>query len=265
MSKILLFFLFIFNNSLSLYISNIIELPNEMILNIFKKVLKNYIKDNKNIFDFYKKINKKNIKKDIDSLILVCKKFNLFKIDIIKLFKKLKNKRIEYLKSKIKKNINKEFLDLELLRILNLDNISKKNIKYAIELIIAGADINIVNKNNRNLLIIATLENYQVLVKLLIDLKININHQDNRKNTALIYSIYHDRKKITKMLIKSNADLTIKNSYNQSTVFLAAHCSDKKTLRLLFNYYINLKTQDEEDFNLLSFAYFNPDSRCIIF
>jgi len=96
-------------------------------------------------------------------------------------------------------------------------------------------------------------------------LKIDINQQDNLKNTALMYSISHDLKKITKILIKAKADLNIKNSYNQTAVFLAIYCSDKETLRLLLNHYVNLKNQDEELLNSLIQAYSYYESRCFIF
>lgn len=218
MSKYLnLFLLIIFFNKIIVMQLNICDLPNELLLNINKHIIKSYINNWKNIYKFSKEVDKKKLIKEFNSIKLSCRKFNenFSKEFFIKNFNKLKKKRFEKLKNQIifKNRLTEIELNLKLENLLNKTTISENDIEKCIDLIFSGADVNFKNKFGLSVLFYAIEKNLLDIVNIILDLNAFIDIQDNNGKTALMLASKNGNDILAKILIDNKADVNIKNNY----------------------------------------------------
>jgi len=83
-------------------------------------------------------------------------------------------------------------------------------------LIDAGVDVNVQNEKGRTALIFATKWNYIEIVQMLIDAKADLNIQDEIGNTALHYAVEYYRPEIALMLIDAGANRDIQNNHGET-------------------------------------------------
>ncbi len=101
----------------------------------------------------------------------------------------------------------------------NEDEEKRKSIRYIIkELVTKGLHINAVDIKNETVLFKAIRANDEMLTKLLLDLKIDVNIQNHKKQTALAIAVYQGTKSfnLTLELLKHKADPTIKSIENKT-------------------------------------------------
>ena len=236
-----------------LYLS--IDMPEEVLLIIllsaFESKLSDYMKywndifmsfEEVPIYEYNKHINlffvnipfnkrclKECIKKELQSICLVCKCFNNTILNnkkyFIEIIKRLTIARFNYLKDQIKLQYAHPSINSALYEILNLDQdlffsdkyitnysvldrddrdekiwfnqIDKESLKKAICLILAGADIDIQNKHGKTTLMLAIKEGDSRLVQILLDLGANPN--DEHGNT-LVFAEARRNEDIIKIL-----------------------------------------------------------------
>lgn len=178
------------------------------------------------------------IKKELESICLVCKYFNNIILNnkkyFIEIIKRLKMARFNYLKDQIKFHYANHSINSELYEILNLDQdihfsdeyitnygaldrddrdekiwfdrIDQKNLKKAICLILAGADIDIQNEHGKTALMLAAKEGDCKLVQILLDLGANPN---DKYGSTLIFAEAKEDENMVKMLLSYRADCNI--------------------------------------------------------
>ena len=118
-------------------------------------------------------------------------------------------------------------------------NNNYKLLKYLI--VEKSIDVNDTCQNDINSLIwfiiIRRKEKNVNIVKLLIEHKININHHDKYKNTALHYAVKYDSKKeLIKLLLDNGAKVDIKNIQGKTPIDIAIEKGRKDIVDLLKKY-----------------------------
>lgn len=87
-------------------------------------------------------------------------------------------------------------------------NESGKSVKEVIERQISlGRDVNISDRYNCSLIILATIKGSKQLVEQLIRNGANVNHRDNFGNTAFFYALVNDNKEIIELLSRNGAGI----------------------------------------------------------
>lgn len=177
----------------------------ELIDLCFQKRLRDYVNSYSDIFALYQNNFEKDWEKELINIRLVCKKFNSVIQEYIKSLESLrpmlKQERFEYLQYMIRSQnkFNQEELNLGLVNILeklesisnSSQQISQEDLKEAVRLIIAGADIKITHKygNCGNAtLIYSTQSVYKEIVKILIKLNIKLENyiKDNDSEREIL-------------------------------------------------------------------------------
>ena len=98
-------------------------------------------------------------------------------------------------------------------------------------LIDAGVNVNVQNEKGRTALIFATKWNYIEIVQMLIDAKADLDIQDEIGNTALHYAAEYYRPEIAQMLIDAGANRDIQNNHDELPYDLAQTEEMKKLLQ----------------------------------
>lgn len=214
---------------------NILDMPNEILLNIFQKLIEDYLDKWQNIFNFDQEFLKEDLYKDILNIRLTSKRFDIFFPDLLKILKRLKKDRFKYLKKLFKKRniLDKEVLNSNLYALLNTYPIQKSNIKKAVELVLLGADVNIKANNGENLLILSSLRGYLDFVDILINLKTDLNSKNINGDTALMWLIFKGNIKILRTLIELGADVNICNNSGDTALMWATVLGDINIVKLL--------------------------------
>ncbi len=101
------------------------------------------------------------------------------------------------------------------------------------EILRYNIDVNIRDIHGRTALMYVSFNNNQskninrlLITRELINKKIDINATDNSNRTALMYSILYNFKKITLELLKSGADIHIKDINNYTALYIAGNNTD---------------------------------------
>ncbi|CDK31054.1 ankyrin repeat domain-containing protein [Candidatus Babela massiliensis] len=214
----------------------ILSMPNELIVTILANVVKEYMKDWQDIFNF----DKENFKKAIENIRLTCQAFNNCFSDeyLIEIIKILKQERFKYLFNSTKaqfksddSNLSLEELDTKLINILKQCKISEEDKKEVIRLLLLGANIDVQDKDGNTALIIAAKKPNSDIIRILIASGANVNAQNKDANTALMEAIheywnpfYYDYyKDIVKLLIANGADVNLKNNKGQTALMWASY------------------------------------------
>ncbi len=216
----------------------ILDIPEEMLLQIIGFVIEPHINKLNDIFNLDKFDNLELIT-DIENFCLSCKTFNIYKKDIIKIVKKAKEKRLQYLKGQIKEkylNFSKKELNAQLLVLLDKFSADINHIVtegYLVEivkLIISGANVNTKNylgvtalmiassyTSQRRDYLILTMENgHKGITELILSLGADINAQDDNGTTPLMYAVMFGNRNIVRSLLNANAITNIKNRFGMS-------------------------------------------------
>ncbi len=211
---------------------NIIDMPNEILLEIIQRIIELYIIDWNGITGW--QIAKDKIITDLMNLFLTCTHFLKFnnKASIVYAI----NNMPIFLKLKIYKFIeNKKLKTIELIKILDEIEIDEENWQRVINLMDHGINVNSKNSNGSTALIRVAFYNYQDVAKLLIASGANVNAKNNNGNTALMLAAYSGHKEIVELLIESGADINTKNIYSETALIWAAVYGHKEIVQLLIN------------------------------
>ncbi|XP_072883473.1 ankyrin repeat domain-containing protein 22 isoform X2 [Hemitrygon akajei] len=73
----------------------------------------------------------------------------------------------------------------------------------------------------------------EILIKLLLSAKVDVNATDNNGNSALHYACQMKNKRIVSILVKANADVTIANKNGETPLDIAARLKFPKILAVL--------------------------------
>ncbi len=240
----------------SSYDISISDMPGEILLKIIKYIIKSHINKLSDIFNLDKFDNLKLIK-DIKSFCLTCQTFNLYKSDIIKITKNIQKKRLRNLMDAIETQyfgLSEEELNTQLILILNkldlnIHDIDENDLKKAVSLIIAGADVNTKSAiGNTTLMIAATYTvkinkymfynhyfGHKGIVELLLLLGSDVNMQNNAGFTALMGAISNGNKNIVQSLLDAKAITSTKDMFDCNALIYAclSNRRDINTIKLL--------------------------------
>lgn len=192
-------------------------LPNELRYYIISLVLADNISNWDDIFNF----NSKPLKITLDKINLISKNFNLYEKDELKNFiKQTKANRCTHLREIIQnqyQNYSKEKLDERLIYLLNKyrnrqSSITQEEIKVAIRVILAGADIDLPNADGWTILIFAANNGFAKILRLLIECGADINITTFSNKTPLMIALERRHIEIVGLLIECGADIKLKNA-----------------------------------------------------
>ncbi len=232
----------------------LLDLPNEMLLNIveklFEELVKKYMNDWCDILKFDQEFNKKELYQKVMSLRLINCKFRVFcdaYIDecLIDTINRLKKERSKYLIDKIRKSnaLDQNELDSALVKILNKQASNKETLHEAVKLILIGADPNICGISGQTVLMKACYYSDIYVVELLIQAGADVTIQDDINETALFKAIKSGQKEIALILIDQDQDFNIKNLKSLTVLKLAFIVNDKDIVEKLTKKIANMKTQ----------------------
>ncbi len=189
---------------------NILDLPNEMLLHIFKRCIKPCV-DNFNELEDIIKV-KRLLENQIKAICCVCYRFHDLKQAMFIEAKKVKDKKLHILKKRFSNDLSIEYLNSMLVEKLNksiiIDKDCKQYLKDIVQLIIAGADIECRNsRNGLTALMAAVKNNDQEVAQLLILLGADINAVNMSRLSILILAICHDLNDMVKLLLANRVDI----------------------------------------------------------
>jgi ankyrin repeat protein len=113
-----------------------------------------------------------------------------------------------------------------------LESVSKGELSKVKDFVNKGADINIKNKDGKTPLHIAVENNYEDIIKFLLENKADVNVKDNEGNTPLHIAIKKGNYFVIKELIKFGADKNAKNNKGETPLDLAKELGDEEILNL---------------------------------
>ena len=109
------------------------------------------------------------------------------------------------------------------------------------------AKVNIVNENRWTALMVAAENGYKEIVKQLIAKKAEINTKDENGWTALMFAAQEGEEEVVKLLLKAGADMDTINKKGETALDIAKEKSYKSIVVLLEPYYkIKVKKANEE-------------------
>ncbi len=276
-----------FNNLISMEISefnnnvDILNLPNELLVLFFKRIVKSYTHKCNSLCEFYLMI--KNLSSEIKNIRLTCKKFNscvndpYLKNIVKKIYHKLissieleyKEQDENYLKCRLYKlfddlvfenNKSEDSLKelLKLLIIFDKDkNYSNKALKCSVihgydelaEIFIKyyGANANLLDEDNHSLLMYACTKGHKTVVEVLLKYQANPNFKGKIfGNTALKYAIKIGSEEIVKLLLENDTGVNNYTSYEDTPLILAYKYGKIEIVKLLLKY--------KADFNVKEYS-----------
>lgn len=222
---------------------SLLKLPIEIIDYIIYQIINTYlnqIKQSTNIFELYSINFKKLLKKDLDGILKSSKTLRDITLYLIEKIKKEKIKKeielIEGIKDKYK-HLTIKKLNNKLENNLNKGFISRNNLEKATELILSGANINIVDFSKKNTLLWAIIMEYKDIVKILLNRKnININQKNIFGNSALMWASIRGYKSIVNRLLKEkNINVNDQDNFGYTALMLAVRSENKSIVRILTN------------------------------
>ncbi len=257
------------NININPIITYIPDIPNEIISKIIEITIKTHI-NSWNIFNW--SIGEKLLIKDLKNIMLTCKMFNYLAKRSIKILKTKKiNLQIKEIKLEIEniyktldhEILNKQLLDkLEIIsEIINDNNKAEdceKQIKQAIKLIIAGADINIINNRGFYTLMAAIIYNYKFIVQLFIDWGSKFDAKDKNGMTPMMLTCKYNHLDIAKLLISLGANINIQNNNGNTALAIAANNNHIDMVKILLNSN-NIIFKDTQNSDALLFSVMNKN------
>ena len=135
-----------------------------------------------------------------------------------------------------------------------LEAAKKDDVKKAIDLIKAGADLNIQNNNGYTALYIAALLSRVEIAKALIDAGVNLDIQSTIYGETALYAAADKNVEIVKALIEAGANLNIKNHRGYTALHKAVYWNKIKIVEKLINANANLYIKNNEEKTALRIA-----------
>ncbi len=231
---------------------HLLKLPNEILLKIVQHVIESHINYWDGITNW--QIIKKSIIEDLYNIFLACRYFDQFnnQKDIDYVINPIKG----LIKSKISRSLeNTRIKNLKLIKILDkYCFIEDKDYKRIINLIHAGADINVKNQYGYTALIRASSRNHKNIVKLLIELGADVNMHDDDRYTALMCAATYGCTAIAKLLINKGADINAINNQGQTALICATIACHKEIVELLIDNGADINVNSEKGNTALTLA-----------
>jgi len=114
-----------------------------------------------------------------------------------------------------------------------IDAVLRHDTSYVKRAASSRADLNTVDQHNRSLLHIATRLGFIDIVRLLLSQNVEIDTPDTLGNTALMSAIQNDNRNLVDLLLKHQADPTLRNRKQVSALDLASKLNAKNSLSVL--------------------------------
>jgi len=115
-------------------------------------------------------------------------------------------------------------------------------------------DINLTDAFGNTALFMAVVRSNKETVKALINLGININHQNNDGSTALMYCVSHgDWAPMTELLIKAGSDVNIANNSGNTALMYAIVRNNAKNVDMLIKAGADVRVYNIENFGPRAF------------
>lgn len=167
--------------------------------------------------------------------------------------KKLKQERYNQLFKELKANAEKEYkkrstddLNKDLINILdkNLNAISKDNLKTAVNLILAGANVNTTVDHNKSAvgfpleissLLLAVSRGYYEIAKVLISAGADVNFEGIHGNTPLMLASSNGYESIVKLLLDNRADVNKRSRIGSTALMNAASAGYVNIVKMLLD------------------------------
>jgi len=245
------------------YESNLLEnIPHELLKIIHEKIIYCILNDWHDINDFMQV--KENIKNSLLNMSLAStyiyksvKKYD--KDGITKLIRLLIKERLAYLIKENKKNykgiykaLSKEELNNKFNLLISKYNYDNKMIfSEIVELILAGANVNIQNTKGNTPLVWSACHGNKDVVELLIAADVNIDILDKCGYTALILAAENGHTDVVRLLLASDASINMQNNNGYTALQCAARSGYIDIVKLLIAARANTDIQDSLGFTAL--------------
>jgi len=250
---------------------NLLNLPLEIIDMILYQITSPYIDKAKKANTIFKlfSLKLKPLKKDFKGILLSSQILRTLALNQINKIKNIKIKKEEEFINKIKNHysyLTKDDLNNKLLKIINQSHyILPQNIKKAIKLILAGADVNLQNNWNENILILSSFKANKNSLKILLKQQnININLRDNEGWSALTWATYRGKKDIIKLLLNNGANINNKNNIKNTPLMFAVYRNYKDIVKLLLNYGADIYQKNKYGSDVFILAKRNNNNEILI-
>ena len=127
------------------------------------------------------------------------------------------------------KNINQ--MEEDTLLKLVKDN----DLKAVSEALEKGADVNLMDDDNRSLLLLATIRGYNQMAKLLVEYNADVNLQSDNLDSPFLYAGASGQVELVKLFLENGARFDIFNRYYGSALIPACERGHVETVELLAN------------------------------
>lgn len=249
---------------------NIKDLPSEIKYIFLEHIIKDLINNWNDIFNF----DRHSLKETLDRFCLINRDF-LLEVEVLKnLVKRVKEKRFAYLINVIKQahdSFSKEELNKKLFDILDCeysddqDQITSE-LREAVKLIFAGADINTSGGGGTTLSWAAFIGHLET-VKLLIDNNADVNIKSVDGKTPLMEASWNGHIAIVKLLLDKGADINTTDNIGITALFEAIDYGHKEQypqiVKLLIDKGANLNTKDKYGEKVLRWATVNGHTEIV--
>lgn len=223
--------------------SELLELSDEMLIEIIQHIMISYINNWNVISRFDHEVNVVNLIKDLNNLKLVNKELNnkLSVTEISNLFQKIRYNRFSYLFKKLKEKSTLEQPNINELN-SRLNSIINNEVEFdpeeVIQLLIAGADLNLKDQNENTILSKAIAQGSKELIEVIKELGFNVvsDLHDTFKLTPLMKASSYGHKNIVSMLLKLAADIDSKDIYKGTALIYACKRGHTDIVKLLIDH-----------------------------
>ncbi len=227
-------------------------LPAELKLRILSCNIRDIIKSNNKFIPLNKVNNFLNIiawvNKDLNSIVQYIRSQDIVKKVVSKVW------------AKKERTLDKSELNSRLKCILE-DKYNQEKEEAAAQLIIAGANPNLIIDQNCNtsiLIFISIKDLFKKLINLLIDYGANINMVDSSGMNALMISTFYNYEDIVKILLDTKIDIDAQEPYHQKTaLMLAIQQNNQNIAKLLIEKKANVNIQNKDGNTALTVAVYH--------
>ncbi len=248
--------------------TSIEDIPYELFRIIYEMVLYRTINDFNNISIKNLRIFKKNIRNSVLGMLASSKHIITgLKYDeghIKNLVTSLIQERLSDLIERDKDNYQGKYkrLSQDELNSRLMLSICSSDFNKTLQLILAGANVNMQDRCGDSVLIKATSNNKKEMVELLIASGVDVNIKDEDGYTALMWAAARGHKKIVKLLIDNGANVDIQDEYGHTALMWAAR-EYKEIVKLLIDNGANINTQSKTGTTAFQIAKNNKNANII--